>query len=65
MRCCLRPLQKPKMRDIAVDMGTGCGIIPFLWLREKPPGQLHCLDIQQNAFEQVQRSIALTVCRIN
>ena len=54
----LADFAKPKMRDIAVDMGTGCGIIPFLWLREKPPKELHCLDIQQNAFEQVQRSIA-------
>ena len=24
---------KPKARDIAIDMGTGCGIIPLLWLR--------------------------------
>lgn len=47
----------PKGRDIAIDMGTGCGIIPFLWLRSARPETVHCLDIQQNAFEQVQRSI--------
>ena len=23
----------PKNNDRAMDMGTGCGIIPFLWLR--------------------------------
>lgn len=48
---------KPKARDIAMDMGTGCGIIPLLWLREAFPKTVHCLDIQQNAFEQVQESI--------
>lgn len=25
----------PKKSDRAVDMGTGCGIIPFLWMRDK------------------------------
>lgn len=48
---------KPKIKDSALDMGTGCGIIPFLWLRKAPPHKLHCLDIQQNAYEQVCRSI--------
>lgn len=47
----------PRTRDIAMDMGTGCGIIPMLWLREDSPQTVHCLDIQKNAFEQVQESI--------
>lgn len=48
---------KPKARDIALDMGTGCGIIPLLWLRSKAPHTVHCLDIQQNAYEQVKCSM--------
>ena len=47
----------PKKRDICLDMGTGCGIIPMLWLRNTNQGITHCLDIQQNAYEQVQHSI--------
>ena len=48
---------KPKARDTALDMGTGCGIIPLLWLRNEYPKTVHCLDIQQNAYEQVKCSI--------
>ena len=47
---------KPKARDIAIDMGTGCGIIPLLWLRKEYPKTVHCLDIQKNAYEQVKCS---------
>ena len=48
---------KAKRRDKCIDMGTGCGIIPFLWLRDKGQSTVHCLDIQQNAIEQVNASI--------
>lgn len=48
---------KPKYKDKALDMGTGCGIIPLLWLRDSRQTGVHCLDIQQNAFEQVKNSI--------
>ncbi len=48
---------KPKAKDIAIDMGTGCGIVPLLWLRNEFPKTVHCLDIQQNAYEQVKCSI--------
>ncbi len=47
----------PKDKDAAMDMGTGCGIIPFLWLRNPKPERVQCLDIQQNAVDQVNRSI--------
>ena len=47
----------PKRKDKCLDMGTGCGIIPLLWLRDKEQSSVHCLDIQENAFEQVKKSI--------
>lgn len=47
-----------KPRDKALDMGTGCGIIPFLWLRNDKINTVSCLDIQQNAYEQVCHSIS-------
>lgn len=48
-----------KPRDKALDMGTGCGIIPLLWLRNKKINNVSALDIQQNAFEQLNYSIKL------
>lgn len=42
-----------KPRDRALDMGTGCGIIPLLWLRNKKINNVSCLDIQQNAYDQL------------
>ena len=48
---------KIKRKDKALDMGSGCGIIPFLWLRDEKQGPVHCLDIQQNAIEQIECSI--------
>lgn len=47
-----------KRKDRAVDMGTGCGIIPFLWLRDDAQLPVHCLDIQENAIAQVNASVA-------
>lgn len=46
-----------KNKDQALDMGTGCGIIPFLWLRNKNIHNVSCLDIQKSAYEQVCFSI--------
>ena len=48
---------KIKRKDRAIDMGSGCGIIPFLWLRDEKQSPVHCLDIQQNAIEQINCSI--------
>ncbi len=48
---------KPKYKDKAMDMGTGCGIIPLLWLRDEKQNSIHCLDIQENAVAQVKKSI--------
>jgi tRNA1(Val) A37 N6-methylase TrmN6 len=48
---------KIKRKDRALDMGSGCGIIPFLWLRDENQSPVHCLDIQENAIEQINCSI--------
>lgn len=46
-----------KPRDKAMDMGTGCGIIPLLWLRNEKINNVSCLDIQENAYEQICHTI--------
>lgn len=50
---------RPKHKDRCLDMGTGCGIIPMLWLRDSQQSTVHCLDIQENAYEQVKNSIRI------
>ncbi len=48
---------KINARDKAIDMGTGCGIVPLLWLRDKKINNVFCIDIQKSAYEQICVSI--------
>ncbi len=45
--------------DIACDLGTGCGIIPFLWCRGDAPKSVTAVDIQREAIELVENSVSL------
>lgn len=55
----LASFANPKRNDIACDFGTGCGIIPFLWLRDGKCSEISAVEIQENACNQVERSITL------
>lgn len=55
----LASFANPKRSDIACDFGTGCGIIPFLWLRDGKCSEISAVEIQENACNQVERSITL------
>ena len=46
----------PKRNDIACDFGSGCGIIPFLWLRDGKCKEITAIEIQENACNQMFRS---------
>lgn len=48
----------PKRKNTVCDFGTGCGIIPFYWLREGVE-RVHAVEIQPLACNQVRRSIEL------
>lgn len=48
----------PKRKNQVCDFGTGCGIIPFYWLREGVE-KVHAVEIQELACSQVKRSIEL------
>ena len=48
-----------KRYDIACDFGSGCGIIPFLWLRDGKCKSIDAVEIQANACEQIKRSLVL------
>ena len=47
-----------KEKDIAVEFGTGCGIIPLLMQKHRPPKCIYALDIQENAIAQLKQGIA-------
>lgn len=49
----------PKKRETAADLGAGCGIIPFYWIRSGCQGTLYGVDIQPDAVAQMQRSLRL------
>lgn len=46
-----------KQKDTAVEFGTGCGIIPLLMQKHRPPKQIFALDVQENAIEQLKMGI--------
>lgn len=46
-----------KEKDTVVEFGTGCGIIPLLMQKKRPPKHIYALDIQENAIAQLQAGI--------
>lgn len=46
-------------KDLACDLGTGCGIIPLLWFRDRQQGpkMAYGVDIQPLAVEQLRFTI--------
>ena len=55
----LASFANPKRNDVACDFGSGCGIIPFLWLRDNKCKEITAVEIQQNACDQMNRSLTL------
>ena len=52
----LASFANPKRNDIACDFGSGCGIIPFLWLRDGKCKEITAIEIQDNGCNQMLRS---------
>ncbi|WRS27281.1 methyltransferase [Oscillospiraceae bacterium MB08-C2-2] len=47
-----------RRKDKACDLGTGCGIIPFLWARsDSAPQSAFAVDIQPQAIGQLSQSV--------
>ncbi len=47
----------PKRRETVCDLGSGCGIIPFYFLREGLETKITCVEIQEQAINQLRRSV--------
>ncbi len=54
----LAAFSAPKRKNKVCDFGTGCGIIPFYWLREGVES-VHAVEIQSLACDQLKRSIEI------
>ena len=54
----LAAFSAPKRREKVCDFGTGCGIIPFYWLREGSE-KVHAVELQSLACDQLTRSIEI------
>ncbi len=49
-----------KQKDKVCEFGTGCGIIPLLMQKSRPPKLIYAVDIQAQAIEQLKAGIALS-----
>ena len=47
----------PRPSERTADLGTGCGIIPFLWCLSAPPEAIDAVEIQPDAAALVRRSV--------
>lgn len=47
-----------KRKDVACDMGTGCGIIPLIWCKGET-NKVYAIDIQPKAISQLEKSLKL------
>lgn len=52
----------PRAKDWVCDLGTGCGIIPLAMLKNAPPAHIVGVELQEQAFQQFQMSIAASGC---
>lgn len=47
----------PKNGDRIVELGTGCGTIPLLLIRQHTPQSITAIDIQEEAIDLLQKSV--------
>lgn len=48
----------PQKKDVVCDLCSGCGIIPLLMCRNKPPQKIFAVEIQTEAVELMQKSVS-------
>lgn len=50
----------PKNNDAVCDLGSGCGIISMLTLRDCNPQLLYAVEIQEKACRQIEKSLEIS-----
>lgn len=53
----LADFSMPKSGKKCVDLGTGCGTIPLIWLKREKNLTIDAVEIQQNACTLAQKSV--------
>lgn len=56
----LADFASPRSKDTAYDLGTGCGIIPLLWVRNNMADKIVGVELQKQGFEQACRSAEIS-----
>ncbi len=46
-----------RQKDSVCDLGTGCGIIPLIMQKNRPPKIIYAVDIQPSAIAQLEKGI--------
>lgn len=49
----------PRHKDKCCDLGTGNGIIPFLWFRDFQPKEIVGVELSENAVNLLNKTLAL------
>ena len=57
----LADFARVKNGDRIADLGTGCGTIPLLMIRNHSPKEIYAVEIQEDAVALLQESIALNL----
>lgn len=53
----LADFSRYKAKDSVCDLGTGCGIIPLIMQKNRPPKITYAVDIQESAIKQLEMGI--------
>lgn len=54
----LADFARVKNGDRVAELGTGCGTIPLLMIKNNSPKEIYALDIQEEAIDLLQKSVA-------
>ena len=54
----LADFSKPCGKKLCADLGTGCGTIPLLWLKKNKKLSVYAVELQKDACELLEKSIA-------
>ena len=55
----LADFSMPSKNKLCADLGSGCGIIPLLWLRNNRTITAHAVELQSDACELARKSVGL------
>lgn len=53
----LAAFSQPKAKETVCDLCTGCGIIPLIFCRKRPPVKIYGVELQEEAVELFKKSV--------